>query len=168
MVLSYLPDWSHGNVDNIAVANNDGGVRTLVNWRELNPDIMSSNVRIYLAFYSRKTRSDGPLGSILAFPLLGDWPERTSWNTMPEYDAEPSGTYKFMPGDGWKVFDITPVVRGRAQAGRPSHGVMLRFLREDRSGAKKNWSGYEFVSREGTGRWEDRRPRILIVKPAED
>ena len=27
MVLSYLPDWAHGNVDNIGVANNDGGVR---------------------------------------------------------------------------------------------------------------------------------------------
>ena len=32
MVLSYLPDWNFGNVDNIGVGNNDGGVRTLIDW----------------------------------------------------------------------------------------------------------------------------------------
>ena len=35
MVLAYLPDWKHGNVDNIAVANNDGGVRALFAWKPL-------------------------------------------------------------------------------------------------------------------------------------
>ena len=29
------------------------------------------------------------------------------------------------------MFDITPLVRAQAKAGRKSHGVLLRFLSED-------------------------------------
>jgi hypothetical protein len=32
MVLAYLPDWNFGNVDNIGIGNNDGGVQTLIDW----------------------------------------------------------------------------------------------------------------------------------------
>jgi hypothetical protein len=167
MVLSYLPDWAHGDVDNIGVANNDGGVRTLLKWRDVHPETTSSGLRFYLALYARKTTSNGPPGSILAFPLRGDWPERTSWKTLPEYDADPAATYKFVPGTGWKVFDITPVLLARAESGSKADGVLLRFLQEDRSGSRKDWSGYELVSREGTGGWTDRRPVLLVVKPDE-
>ena len=32
MILSYLPAWDHGNVDNIGFGNNDGGNRMLIDW----------------------------------------------------------------------------------------------------------------------------------------
>src|SRR5262249_13165119 len=56
MVLAYMKEWNHGEVDNIGVANNDGGVRTLLAWKPL-PDkaIEGPNRRILLAIYSRKT-----------------------------------------------------------------------------------------------------------------
>ena len=38
MVLAYLPDWNFGNVDNIGIGNNDGGVRTLIDWPAIPPD----------------------------------------------------------------------------------------------------------------------------------
>jgi RNA polymerase sigma factor (sigma-70 family) len=165
MVLSYLPDWSHGQVDNLGVANNDGGVRTLVDWGPLPPpDSATSQRRYLLALFSRQTNAAGKVGSILAFEISEDWPERTSWKTQPEYAVEPAARYEFVSGEGWKLFDITPLVHDQAEAGRKRHGVMLRFLSEDRSGQKKNWSGYQFVSREASGEWEGRRPQLLIVE----
>src|SRR5262249_3424364 len=109
------------------------------------------------------TTSSGPAVSVLAFPLLADWPETTSWVTQPEYALEPASMTKLVPGVGWKVFDITPIVRDRARGA--AHGVLLRFLREDRSSAKKDSSGHQFVSREGKGEWENRRPRLVVVGP---
>jgi RNA polymerase sigma factor (sigma-70 family) len=166
MVLSYLPDWSHGDVDNIGIANNDGGVRTLLKWPEIKDGEATDDRRFVLALFSRKTTAGGSAGSILAFELTTDWRERTSWKTLPECDTEPSASFKFSVGDGWKLLDITPIIKSQAKAGRKSNGVMLRFLSEDRSGAKQNWSGYEFVSREGTGKWANLTPRLLVVKAA--
>ena len=73
--------------------------------------------------------------------------------------AEPAATYKFEPGDGWKLFDVTPLVRARAKAGRNGHGVLLRFLNEDVSGGHEEiFSDYKIVSREGADEWANRRP----------
>lgn len=167
MVLAYLPEWSHGQVDNLGVANNDGGVRTLLAWAELDPRAVSPDARFVVALYARGTTANGPAGPLHAFALRGDWPERTSWNSLPDYDPEPAATYKFAPGEGWKLFDVTDLVRADAKAGRKASGVMLRFLSEDRSTqGKKNWSGYQLVSREGTGEWAKRRPVLLVVEPS--
>jgi hypothetical protein len=35
LVLSYIPDWAHGRIDNLAVASNGGGVRALFAWPRL-------------------------------------------------------------------------------------------------------------------------------------
>ena len=35
MVLAYLKEWQHGEVDNIGITHNDGGVRTLLAWKPL-------------------------------------------------------------------------------------------------------------------------------------
>ena len=161
MVLSYLPDWAFGDVDNIALANNGGGVRTLVDW----PDVPAAEAKdpdrkFYLAFYSRKTTAEPKPGSIVAFELTKDWPERSSWKTRPGYEPEPVLTAKFEPGEGWKAFDVTSVIRNRE--GKSGEGLMLRFLSEDRG----DWSGYAFVSREGEGEWVNRRPRLVVVEPA--
>ena len=163
MILAYLPDWAHGDVDNLAIANNDGGVRTIVAWPPVPPEEAGApDRRFLLALYSRKTTSKGPAGSVLAFELEDEWPERTSWKAQPGYAPEPAATFRFEPGDGWKLFDVTPLVRARAKAGRAGQGVVLRFLREDVRGGGA-WSGYQMVSREATGEWADRRPRLLVV-----
>ena len=64
MVLAYLKEWSHGEVDNIAVANNDGGVRTLLAWKPLPAKTTEGpNRRVYLAVYWRKTHGrEGRIG----------------------------------------------------------------------------------------------------------
>jgi hypothetical protein len=170
MILSYIPTWDHGDVDNIGLGNNDGGNRALLGWRDLSAaEAGAADHRFLIALYSRETVHHPRPGSIHAFEITQDWPERVSWKTQPRYDADPIGTYEFKPGTGWKVFDITPLVRAQSKAGRKSHGVLLRFLSEDfPSGSAEfdSHSDYKCVSREGTGEWENRRPLLLVVKAA--
>ena len=91
-------------------------------------------------------------------------PRSNSWSIQPQYDPEPAATYKFEPGEGWKLFDITPLVRDQAKARRKGHGILLRFLSEDFK--PPTGSGYDLVSREGAGEWASRRPMLLVVKDA--
>jgi RNA polymerase sigma factor (sigma-70 family) len=164
MILSYLPDWDHGNVDNIGFGNNDGGNRMLIDWSTaIGADEANlPDHRFLIAVYSRETISNPPAGPINAFEITEDWPERVSWTKRPSYDPEPAATYKFEPGTGWKLFDITPLVQAQAKVGRKGHGVLFRFVSEDLTAAKH--SDYKCVSREGTGEWEGRRPVLLVVK----
>ncbi len=165
LILAYLPTQNLGGVDNFALANNDGGCRCLIAWPDIPRDEAASPERRFVvALYSRKTTSQPPAGPIHAFELLEGWNEFSSWKAQPRYNPEPAATYKFEPGDGWKLFDITPLVRDQAKAGRNSHGIVLRFLSEDFSGQRETWSGYDFVSREGAGEWVIRRPVLLVVK----
>jgi hypothetical protein len=164
MVLAYLPDWQHGNVDNIAVANNDGGVRTLVAWKPLSPKLTSApNRRFYLAVYSRETTVAEGAGAIQVCPIIEKWPELTSWKSQPKIDqSSEEVALAFAPGNGWKLFDITPLIRNKTMANR--YGVMLKFQDEKQSGAKRNWSGYGLVSREGLGEGQGRHPRLLVTE----
>ena len=166
MVLSYLPDWNFGNVDNLGIGNNDGGVRTLIDWPNVPVDEATSpNRQFLIAVYSRKTISHPPASAIYVFEITEEWPERTSWKTKPKYELEPAAICKFEPGDGWKLLDVTPLVRARAKANRQGHGVVLRFLSEDvSSGPTESFSDYKLVSREGAGEWAARRPMLLVVK----
>jgi len=163
MVLSYMGDWNHGTVDNVAVANNDGGVRTLFEW-DYAQEIAPKQPRKYiLAAYSRKTTSgrvSGQMPRVEAYEILSDWPERTSWKTQPKYAEKPFASFQFTGEKGWKLFDVTDFVR-KAKGGG-THGMMLRFDTEDKSA--DDWSGYAFVSREGTGEWEEYRPVLLTVE----
>jgi RNA polymerase sigma factor (sigma-70 family) len=173
MVLSYIPDWSHGLINNIAVANNGGGVRTLVAWPELSAeDVEPRDRQFLLAMYSAKTTVSGPTGPLMGFEITQDWPENTSWKTMPAYAEDPAVSFEFAPGNGWKLMDITGLVRAQTAAGRKQHGLILRFLNEDH---EKNWSGYGWVSREaaavgqGIASPQDaamNRPILLVVDPA--
>jgi hypothetical protein len=97
----------------------------------------------------------------VALEISSDWAEATSWKTRPYAEAETVGTYKFEPGDGWKVFEITPYVRARQ--GKAGHGLMFRYINEERPGGS-DWTGYQIVSREGSDRWADKRPRLLVVE----
>ena len=166
MVLSYLPDWNFGNVDNIGIGNNDGGVRTLIDWQAIPPEEASlPDRRFLIALYSRTTISHPPASVIGVYEILEDWPEQTSWKTQPTYATEPVHTGKFEPGDGWKLFDVTSVVRARAKARRNVRGVVVRFLKEDVTGGLPEvFSDYKLVSREAVGQWADYRPVLVVVK----
>jgi hypothetical protein len=164
MILAYLPNQNLGHVDNFGIANNDGGVRALIDWPPLPADAAGPDRQVLIAYYSRKTDSHPPTGPLHAFEILEDWPEMNNWSIQPKYDPEPAATYKFEPGEGWKLFDITSLVRAQAKASRKHHGILLRFLSEDARGP--NWSGYGLVSREGAGEWANHHPLILVVKTA--
>lgn len=162
MVLSYLPDWAHGRVDNIAVANNGGGVRTLIAWNNLPASANSDENQILLALYSRKTTSQHNPGAIYVHELIEPWKEITSWKTQPGSSVATVSEHEFVAGEGWKLFDVTPLVRAQVRSGEVSRGVILRFAEEDFVAGTH--SGYAFVSREGLGEWGGKRPRLLIVK----
>jgi RNA polymerase sigma factor (sigma-70 family) len=163
MILAYLPEWAHGDVDNIGLGNNDGGNRALLEWPAIPAkEAASPDHRFVIALYSRETISHPPTGRIHAYEIKEEWRERTSWTNRPSYEPDSVATYKFEPGKGWKLFDITDLVRAQAKAKRKGHGVMLRFESEDLSGP--NHSDYKCVSREATGEWEARRPVLLVVK----
>ena len=166
MILSYLPQWKYGNVDNIAVANNNGGVRTLLNWgMDLPRNALVNNRKFFVALYSRKTTRQPNSGLVNVYGVQDDWPEITSWNTQPSITSKPISQAEFSPAEGWKLFDVTKLVTKQAVEGN-GHGVMLRFDVEDK--LAKNWSGYHFVSREGVGESRRRRPVLLVVDASED
>jgi RNA polymerase sigma factor (sigma-70 family) len=163
MILAYLPNQNVGHVDNFGLGNNNGGVRVLIDWPAIPAEEASSpDRRFVVALYSRRTTSNPPAGRIHAFEVLQDWPEMAWWSRQPRYDIEPFATYKLEPGEGWKLFDITPLVHAQAKDHRKGHGILLRFLNEDFNGP--NWSGYDLVSREGADEWTNRRPVLLVVE----
>jgi hypothetical protein len=165
MILSYLPTWNHGNVDNVAVANNDGGVRTLIAWPKPAPAPKNAKRKYVVAMYSRETRVKDNPGPLQMYPILEEWKEMVSWKEAPRVASEPMLTFDMVPGNGWKFFDVTPLVEQNASSDHAANGVSLRFSKEDRKADDKNWSGYAFVSREGIGEWESRRPVLLVIDP---
>lgn len=165
MILSYLPTWNHGNVDNVGVANNDGGVRALIAWPKLVGAPETSKKRYILALYSRETRLKDNPGPLEMYSIVEDWKEMVSWKEAPRVAAEPGLTFDMVSGKGWKLFDVTSLFEQTGSADHAANGVMLRFSREDRKADDKDWSGYEFVSREAIGERESRRPVLLVIDP---
>jgi hypothetical protein len=168
MTLAYLPTWGHGNVDNIAVANNDGGVRTLLAWKEPSPkEISQSNLQFLLAMYVREAKVSGKPVPLQMHEILQDWSEMTSWEKRPNFAAEPAARFEMNAEEGWKLFDVTSFLRERAKAQKTILGVVLKFAEENSSVEKETYACYEFVSREGIGQWENRKPVLLVVDPAQ-
>jgi hypothetical protein len=159
MVLAYMEDWAHGNLDNIGIGNNSGGARLLVEWRQPKGELKGR--RFLLALFARGVTlpADGAADSaaekpkIRILPIHKEWEELTSWKTRPPTPEEPAAEATFQSGEGWKVFDVTPLVR----AGAP--GAMVRFAREDLPPGEG--SSYHFVSREGDALHQ---PVLLVVK----
>ncbi|MEN6625428.1 MAG: permease prefix domain 1-containing protein [Candidatus Sumerlaeia bacterium] len=177
MILKYLPDWNHGDVDNICIANNDGGVRTLLSWPDVPLEELKPGYKYLLAMYSRKTtyrftNDADTKGAIAATEINANWTEDVSWKTQPPTAKQPVAKFDMTPGEGWKVFDVTPIVLAHMQSKTPVRGIMLHFINENLSGDLKNWSGYEFVSREGEGviaenmelNRSKHHPMLLVVK----
>ena len=163
-IIAYLPNQNLGHVDNFGLHNYGGGIRALIDWPAIPAEEAAADRKFLIALYSRKTDSHPPSGQIHAFEILEEWPEMNAWSIQPPYDPEPAATYKFEPGEGWKLFDVTPLVHAQAKAGRKGHGILLRFLSEDFK--PPTGSGFDVVSREGAGEWTSRRPMLLVVKDA--
>ena len=166
MILAYLPNQNVGHVDNFGLANNGGGVRVLVDWSSIPAEEAGTRVgnSWWRCIRGRPPRTRPPVGSRRS-SCCTTGPRWPGGSRQPRYDPEPFATYPFEPGDGWKLFDVTPMVRAQAEAGRTGHGILLRFLSEDFN-EPGSWSGYDFVSREGAGEWTGRRPMLLVVTDA--
>jgi hypothetical protein len=167
MILGYLPDWDHGNVDNVGLCNSGlerrrGGVRTLLRWPPLSGRDLAPGRRFFVALYVRRAATRGTVPPVQVFEVLEPWPERTSWATMPAYADQASGHAALAPRVGWTLLDVTDLVRARS--GDPAHGILLRFANEDRPPSAL--CTFDFVSREGEGPWAARRPLLLVVEPS--
>jgi hypothetical protein len=166
MVLAYLPRWSHGDIDNIGIANNHGGVRLLLEWEQPAPEeVARPNLQFLLALFAREMQGSGTPAPVDAHEVLEAWSEIISWGEQPRFAEHPATTFKIPVGMGWKILDMSPLIREQAKADRRSHGVVLRFAQEDRDTQAADLCGYGFVSREGIGEHENRRPVFLVVDP---
>ena len=164
MIVSYLPEWAHGRVDNIGVETNDmGGARTLFAWPK--PKAKPEGHRFVLACYARERSApagDAKPGKIGAYEVLATWDEQTPWTKQPKTADKPAAEFDVAAGEGWVTFDVTPLVRKQLAGGADAaHGLMLRFVKDDSNPER---AGYAFVSREGEGEWQSRRPLLLVVK----
>jgi hypothetical protein len=166
LIISYLPDWPHGKVDNIAVeANPDGGARTLFSWPK--PKAKPEGHRFVLACYARERTvpaNEEAKGKLGAYEVLAKWDENTPWKKQPKTTDKPAAEFVLVAGEaGWVTFDVTPLVRKQLADGAKasSHGMMLRFVKDDTNPER---AGYAFVSREGEGEWQSRHPLLLVVK----
>jgi len=161
MILSYMPDWNHGNIDHIAIASCYGGARLLIDWPDIAAkDAGNPDYSFILALYSRQTTYRPPSPQIGVYEILEDWGELVDWQTEPASSENAISKYDIEDGNDWKFFDVTSMVRDQQVNNRENYGVTLRFVNED----MERWSGYRFVSREATKRWVPRYPKLLIVK----
>lgn len=164
MILAYMPEWAHGNVDNIAVANNGGGVRTLLAWQKPQPkEVEQPNLQFLLAMYLRDSKVGGKLAPILVHEILEDWNELSSWEKKIPFAPEPAAHFEVTADKGWKFFDVTSLVRRQTADGESAFGVVLRFADENYDCKDDAYLSYGFVSRDGIGPWENRRPVLLVV-----
>ncbi|MGH7135899.1 MAG: DUF7594 domain-containing protein, partial [Pirellulales bacterium] len=162
MVLAYLPGWNHGEVDNLGVSDNSGGVRTLLAWEMPSPkEVDDVELRFILALYCRRSLlRDGP-GRLEIYKLLGEWGERTSWNSQPDISHESAASCDVPSGEGWKMLDVTDVVREQARTPHANFGVALGLPAKKTD--QDTWSEIDFISRESDS--QGLRPMLLVVRP---
>jgi hypothetical protein len=168
MILAYMPNWGHGNVDNIAAANNQGGVRTLMAWKDPSPKQLSQkHLQYVLAVYVREAKASGSPAPLQMHEILADWKEMTSWERQPKIANKPVDQFEMSAENGWKLFDVTSFVTKRALARKKIFGVEFKFADENSAVNKEDYCSFAFVSREGIGEWQNRKPVLLVVDPAQ-
>jgi hypothetical protein len=147
--------------------DNKGGLQALVKWADIpKEEAESNNRRFILALFSRDTTVGAiPPSQILVHEIVGYWSMSTG-QPMPKWSPDPAGRFDFEPGAGWKLFDVTEVVRAQARENRPNYGVLLRFEREDVRSVENppRWSGYA-IALGASNEASNDRPRLLVVEP---
>ena len=160
-ILAYQPHSRHGNVDVLSLADNYGGVRCLVAWSQIDhEDIQNPAYSFIVALYSRETVFRPPVSAVGGYEILKNWPQITSWSTQPAVAQQPFARFEFVPENGWRLFDISALVRDQYKNPRKSYGAMFIFDVEDR----EIWSGYRFVSTEAFEQYRTRHPKLLVVQ----
>jgi hypothetical protein len=162
MVLAYLPDWDRGDVDNLAVSNLDGGVRTLLSWQM--PSLKEADdagLRFVLAIYCRKSLLRDEPGKLEIRTLFGPWQERISWKNQPGLSPQAAAVFDVSPREGWMVFDVTDLVREQARMPQANFGVALCL--PAKTTTRDTWSEIGFASREAEA--SALRPILLMIKP---
>ncbi len=143
------------------MANNNGGtnggVRTLIGLPELKAeDVAPEGRRFMLALYSRKTTEGDGASPIEAVELTSGWAESTSWDNAPDAAPSPFASAVLAPGEGWKLFDVTPLIRKWTSAGTNGRGLMLRFAPRGTSARAATGRSYQFRQPRGRGRPDGR------------
>jgi hypothetical protein len=111
--------------------------RCLLGW----PDIPSQDVlgtperQCFLAFFAKggsiPKDTTAQSREIQLFAMTSDWSETSAtWKNQPATEPQPTATAAFSDGPGWKVFDVTGIVKAQAEGERKSLGVLMRFREE--------------------------------------
>ena len=156
---------------NLAVGNQAGGMRSLVDWPAIPPeDVLGSpGRRCFLAFDKTTSAVDSPSEAadlspeIQIYEVTSDWPDgKVTWESQPPVGAEPVARFRFTANAGWKLLDITPLLKVQAESGRKGYGVLMRLAEELPPGPAINPSerrGYTFHGRNNVNGRE--RERVL-------
>ena len=88
----------------------------------------SQTRRFVLAMHATGT-SDTEANCLQMHEVLGDWDGKgkSTAEVPPKVSDEVVAEYGFETDPGWKLFDVTRLVRRRAKRGGEAFGVMLRF-----------------------------------------
>ena len=81
---------------------------------------------------------------------------------LPPVLAEPAGRYAFEPGHGWRLFDVTKLVRPAVAGRRDSFGVLLGFASE--AASKEDQVSLVFSGPRATSRQGPFPPVLLVVE----
>ena len=167
MVLSYIPGWNFGSVDNIGIGNNEGGVRTLIDWPRIPLDEASATGP---AIPDRSLcAADNLAPARRTDPRLRD-PGGLVRDDVVD-DPAPvrigaGGHLRFRARrrlDALRYHTASPPPRSDGRRGTGSFsGSRPRTSRQ----VRETFSDYKLVSREGDGQWANRRPVLLVVKAA--
>ncbi|HEX8522855.1 MAG TPA: DNRLRE domain-containing protein [Tepidisphaeraceae bacterium] len=157
MIISYIPLGEYPALDYFAVANNEQGVRGLIRWNKV--PASANGKKFLLALYSSETTEAADPGSVEVHEVTSEWSDSVSWKEMPKFSQDVVSSTPFSKGIGWKVFDVTDVVKKQMSQEQP-RGVMLKFADETKH-APGGWSGYQFISRERGG---PLAPVLLVVE----
>ena len=95
-----------------------------------------------------------------------DWDQGPARVKGPDLSVEPVAEYNFDPDPGWKLFDVTTVVRAHSERGNESLGVILRFADSSQipEGTSRTRGRYGFYSQFVQRSLAPFRPVLLVLK----
>jgi hypothetical protein len=153
-VMAAQPDRSSNWVE---IQNDSGGSRMLFDWSPISAeDLKGDNRKFMLALYQRQAVGAALTLKIGAYEIKAEWKEPT-WKDQPAVAEKPFAEFEIKPDAGWRIFDITPLIRSYQQSGKPGFGVEFRALDENATAALR----YGFEVQENS----DAYPILLAIDP---
>ena len=59
---------------------------------------------------------------------MENWPEITSWQREPQTAENAFAEFELTEGKGWKLFDITALIRQQLKTGRKNYGIEIKHI----------------------------------------